>query len=154
MNQCTKPDALQTQVGGDHYSKTKIQPIEFVMANRWDACAFSILKYVSRHRDKNGLQDLQKARHFVDLRQALVEYLRTDKATECIEVTGYCQANGLGPAETQILVSLNDWLHLDQDRFRLQLIVALENLMRDCYVKPPAAEEEPFDSYWAEGRHE
>ena len=134
MTQCTKPDALRVQVAGNHYSTQKIQPIEFVMANRWDACAFSILKYTSRHHLKNGRQDLEKARHFVDLRHALYDPRHNEVAVESIEITAYCQANGLGVAETQVLVSLNDWIHLDQDRFRLQLIVGLENLMHQQYT--------------------
>lgn len=129
MTQCTKPDALKVQTGGNHYSKLRIQPAEFAMANRWDICAFSILKYCTRHLDKNGRQDLQKARHFVDLRQALYEHRHCEVAAYNIEITDYCVANGLGAAETQALVALNDWIHLDQDRFRLQLIVALDNLI-------------------------
>lgn len=70
MSQCTKPDALKVQVGGGHYAKLKIQPVEFIMENQWDFCAGSVVKYLTRYRDKNGRQDLEKAKHFVQLRQA------------------------------------------------------------------------------------
>lgn len=59
--------ALKTQVGGDHYSKMKIQPVEYCMANGMDICQGNIIKYVSRFRSKNGIQDLKKARHMLDL---------------------------------------------------------------------------------------
>lgn len=58
---------LDVQVGGDHYKKLPIQPIEYAMANKLDACQFNIVRYVTRFRDKNGIQDLEKARHTLDI---------------------------------------------------------------------------------------
>lgn len=63
--------ALETQVGGDHYTKMAIQPMEYSMANGLDACQHTIIKYVTRFRDKNGVQDLLKARHVIDM---LIEF--------------------------------------------------------------------------------
>jgi hypothetical protein len=63
--------AFNTQIGGNHYSKLSIQPMEYSMANKLDACQHSIIKYVTRFRDKNGLADLQKARHVIDM---LIEF--------------------------------------------------------------------------------
>lgn len=59
--------ALNEQVGGSHYKKYKIQPIEYAMANHLEPCESYIVKYVTRHRDKNGAEDLLKARHLLDL---------------------------------------------------------------------------------------
>lgn len=59
--------ALETQEGGDHYVKLKIQPMEYSMANGLDACQHTIIKYVTRFRDKGGKEDLLKARHTIDL---------------------------------------------------------------------------------------
>ena len=64
-------DSLNTQIGGNHYSKLKIQPMEYSMANGLDACQHTIIKYVTRFRDKNGIEDLRKARHTLDL---LIEF--------------------------------------------------------------------------------
>lgn len=64
-------DSLKTQIGGDYYTKLKIQPMEYSMANGLDACQHTIIKYVTRFRDKNGLQDLEKARHTLDM---LIEF--------------------------------------------------------------------------------
>jgi len=58
--------ANETQVGGDHYKKQKIQHWDFVAANDLDYFQGQITKYVSRWKDKNGLQDLYKAKHFLD----------------------------------------------------------------------------------------
>lgn len=62
-----KGSALDMQVAGGHYKKFKIQPIEFVHANKLDFIQGSIIKYICRFRDKNGKQDLEKIKHFVDL---------------------------------------------------------------------------------------
>ena len=59
--------ALATQVAGNHYKKFSIQPIEYIHANGIPFIEGSIIKYVTRWRDKNGIQDLEKARHFIDL---------------------------------------------------------------------------------------
>ena len=56
--------ALSAQVGGNHYKGDKIQHIEFVHANNIpypEACA---MKYLSRHKKKNGVQDIDKAIHY------------------------------------------------------------------------------------------
>jgi hypothetical protein len=59
--------ALATQVGGSHYKEMAIQPLEFIHANSIPFAEGSIIKYVSRWRVKNGIADLEKARHFLDL---------------------------------------------------------------------------------------
>lgn len=61
------PRALDVQEGGDHYKKMKIQPMEYSMANGLDACQHTIIKYVSRFRDKGGIEDLRKAKHCIDM---------------------------------------------------------------------------------------
>jgi hypothetical protein len=60
-------DPLSYQVGGDHYTKMKIQPIEYIHANKMDFMDGCIVGYISRWRDKGGVQDLQKIKQFVDL---------------------------------------------------------------------------------------
>jgi len=59
--------ALNMQVGGEHYKKHKIQPIEFIHANNIPFIEGNIIKYIVRWRDKNGIKDLEKVKHYVDL---------------------------------------------------------------------------------------
>jgi hypothetical protein len=59
--------ALNVQVGGEHYKKHKIQPIEFIHANNIPFIEGNIIKYIVRWRDKNGIKDLEKVKHYVDL---------------------------------------------------------------------------------------
>ena len=60
-------DALSTQVGGTHYKDLAIQPVEYIHANGLGYFEGNVVKYVSRWRDKGGIPDLEKARHYIDL---------------------------------------------------------------------------------------
>jgi len=53
-----------TQIGGDHY-KLPIQPIEYIMANNLSYCQGNVVKYVTRYKAKHGVEDLQKAIHYI-----------------------------------------------------------------------------------------
>lgn len=59
--------ALNVQVAGDHYKKLVIQPIEYIHANGIGFAEGSAIKYLTRWRDKGGIADLEKAKHFIDL---------------------------------------------------------------------------------------
>ena len=58
---------LDTQIGGDHYTKLAIQPMRYSMENGLDALQHTVIKYVTRFRDKNGIEDLEKAKHCIDM---------------------------------------------------------------------------------------
>lgn len=58
---------LETQIGGTHYKSKGIQPVEYCMANDIGFMEGSVIKYVTRWKDKGGVQDLMKARHFLDM---------------------------------------------------------------------------------------
>lgn len=60
-------DPLKVQVQGTHYKNLKIQPIEYIHANAIPFAEGCVIKYVTRWRDKGGIKDLEKARHFLDL---------------------------------------------------------------------------------------
>lgn len=55
--------ALDTQVGGDHYKQMQIQPVEFCHANQIGFTEGNVIKYVTRHKQKNGADDIRKAIH-------------------------------------------------------------------------------------------
>lgn len=58
--------ALERQEGGSHYNMA-IQPIEFIEKNGLGFSEGNVIKYVCRHKRKNGKEDLLKARHYIDL---------------------------------------------------------------------------------------
>ena len=55
------------QIGGNHYQKYKIQPSKFVVENKLLYPEGCVIKYVVRHQDKGGKQDLEKAKHMIDM---------------------------------------------------------------------------------------
>jgi hypothetical protein len=129
-----KPDALTRMVGGAHYLKNGIQPFEFAMANQWDACSFSVLKYLTRWRHKDGLADLRKARHIVEIGMALgvkpmktrvLDYikkhvnrdyltphvlLQQKPPTPEIPMSRYVAANEISDTDAVPLMALESWV--------------------------------------------
>ena len=59
--------SLEKQVSGDHYKDMNIQPVEFIYANGIGYFEGNVIKYICRWRKKNGLADLEKAKHYIEL---------------------------------------------------------------------------------------
>ncbi len=101
------------QEGGTHYSKLPIQPILFATANQYDPAAFSILKYLTRFKDKDGIKDLKKAFHFVELRQSLLAEGHTGSLIPPgkMSMTTYIRENEIGLRVARALTLLNNWVY-------------------------------------------
>lgn len=59
--------ALNTQIGGEHYKNYTVQPVEFITKNKLGFLEGCVIKRICRYEDKNGLEDLKKAKHEIDL---------------------------------------------------------------------------------------
>ena len=59
--------AYKKQIGGSHYLKFKIQPSKFVIENKLLFPEGNVIKYICRHQYKGGKEDLDKAKHFIDM---------------------------------------------------------------------------------------
>ena len=59
--------ASDIQIGGNHYKKYKIQPTIFCIVNNIPFAEGCVIKYMMRWKDKNGVEDLKKAKHYIDL---------------------------------------------------------------------------------------
>jgi hypothetical protein len=59
--------ASQRQVGGGHYKEMDIQPLEFIVKNDLGFCEANAIKYICRHAVKGGIQDVDKAIHYLQL---------------------------------------------------------------------------------------
>lgn len=59
-------DANTRQVAGDHYKSKEIQPWDYIASNKLGYFEGNVVKYVSRWKDKGGVADLEKARHYLD----------------------------------------------------------------------------------------
>ena len=60
-------DPYETQVGGNHYKDMKIQPSEFINKNKLQFAEGNAIKYICRHASKGQEQDLEKAKHYIDM---------------------------------------------------------------------------------------
>lgn len=59
--------SLDQQVGGSHYKDMVIQPAEYCEYNNIPALEAAVIKYISRHQNKNGVQDLEKAKDLINM---------------------------------------------------------------------------------------
>jgi hypothetical protein len=59
--------ALEKQIAGRHYKDMPLQPVEYIHANNIPFLEGNVIKYVSRWRSKNGIADLEKAKHYIEL---------------------------------------------------------------------------------------
>ena len=55
------------QIGGSHYKNMVVQPSEFINKNKLLFAEGNAIKYICRHTHKGGKQDLEKAKHYIDM---------------------------------------------------------------------------------------
>lgn len=94
--------ALNQQIGGGHYKKLRYQPMSFIAKMHLSFSQGCIVKYVSRYRYKNGLEDLKKAVHYCQLANELSDTSKHTKLLRIIrpkfvkrETLKYILCNGL-----------------------------------------------------------
>jgi hypothetical protein len=63
----TDRDPFADQIGGDHYKRLAIQPTDYIIKNDLGFCEGNVVKYVSRWRRKGGVEDLRKAKHYLEM---------------------------------------------------------------------------------------
>ena len=62
-----KMSAYKKQIGGSHYKDMKIQPSKFINDNKLQFAEGNAIKYICRHAHKGGKEDLEKAKHYIDM---------------------------------------------------------------------------------------
>ena len=62
-----KENPMLKQVGGSHYLYFEIQPAEFINKNRLQFAEGNAIKYICRHPHKGGIQDIEKAIHYLEM---------------------------------------------------------------------------------------
>ena len=72
------------QIGGSHYLKMKIQPSEFANKNNLPFAEGNAIKYICRHKYKGGKEDLEKAKHYIEMIEKR-DYTEPYDATEDVE---------------------------------------------------------------------
>lgn len=63
----TEQKAFAVQIGGDHYKDYAIEPFDFIHQNKLGFAEGCVIKYLLRHKHKGGVEDLKKAKHYIDL---------------------------------------------------------------------------------------
>ena len=71
-----RQSAWKKQEGGSHYKNLKIQPMQYALENKLDYAQANVVKYVTRHKEKNGKEDLLKAIHNLEL---MIEFYYGDE---------------------------------------------------------------------------
>ena len=61
----TKPS--DKQIGGNHYKDCAIQPVDYIVKNNLDFLEGNVVKYITRHKTKNGIEDIRKVIHYAEL---------------------------------------------------------------------------------------
>ena len=93
--------ALEMQVGGSHYKDMAIQPVEYILANNLSYIEGNIVKYASRWKDKGGIKDLEKIKHFADLliedTLSKQEALQRTDSNRISSAENCCAQSGLSP---------------------------------------------------------
>lgn len=86
-------DPLNKECGGNHYQQFAMQPIEFIVACKWNFIQGNIAKYLLRAKYKNGQEDIDKAVHYCELGRQLKLF------DECIDnnaiINAFIRINGL-----------------------------------------------------------
>ena len=121
---------LDVQVGGQHYKKYKIQPVELYNKFNLGFGESNLIKYSMRHQDKNGLQDLDKVEHFCDLMIQFNNPIGKFMTFDYIE--HFAHVNNLSPFAKQVIEEVNLWL-LNGSSYHLQSIKSLIREERSKY---------------------
>lgn len=112
-------DALSVQIGGNHY-KSAYQPIELMeKVNMRPSCAF-VFKYIYRHKDKKGLEDLQKALHCVELMEQFGSKFYDGVDMQTISTLGLSER--LSEIEFHNFIKANEQLDTNQIRAILAIM--------------------------------
>lgn len=100
----TMNNPLEVQVGGSHYKDCLIQPVEVMTILGWDYIQGAIFKYVARHKDKNGREDLEKAVHFAEIGDSYAPTFGqgSGEATNAF-IEMYCRVMGASGEINQIM---------------------------------------------------
>lgn len=104
-------NALDIQIGGSHYKLQKMQPIELICKIRASFIQGCIIKYVTRYNDKNGVEDLNKVKHYAELAIQLCHSC-VCKFDMMHRVAEYIKINNLTKKQELIIIAacLNSWV--------------------------------------------
>lgn len=95
--------ATDVQIGGNHYKDMVMQPIELITALRCSFIQGCIIKYISRYRAKNGVQDIKKCIHYAQLAIQLGDKRRCNDKTLSLSINKFVIKNKLTILQRRII---------------------------------------------------
>lgn len=96
-------NSLQSQVGGSHYKDLQMQPIELIVKAKLSFIQGNIVKYISRYKSKNGIEDIAKCIHYAQLAIDLGSYGPEHRMLNL--AYSYCKANNFNAYQTKIIAA-------------------------------------------------
>lgn len=97
--------ASEVQVGGSHYKNLKIQPIELITKLRCSFIQGNIIKYISRYKSKNGLEDLDKCIHYARLAIEYGDVRRCKDSEVSVAINSYIAKNNMTIMQRRIITA-------------------------------------------------
>jgi hypothetical protein len=98
-------NALELQIGGSHYKRNAYQPIELITKLDCTFIQGCIIKYITRYRLKNGLQDINKCIHYAALAKELNNSKTINTTDIYIEVNKYTEQNNLTIIQRKVIIA-------------------------------------------------
>nr|DAQ97821.1 MAG TPA: nucelotide kinase [Caudoviricetes sp.] len=96
--------AMEKQIGGSHYKAMPYQPIVLIDKLELDYFSGNVLKYLCRYRQKDGIKDLEKARHYCELAKELNVIKFSPSTLDTEEVEDFVRINELGEEVGEIIL--------------------------------------------------
>lgn len=116
------------QVGGTHYSCRQIEPIEFIERNQLPFSAGNIVKYLTRWRDKGGIEDLRKAQQYLSFIESYDIVMPQEQA---ISVDTYISENAIAPEEGSVLIALVSLTDIQPKTERRRTLLEMQDSLAD-----------------------
>ena len=96
-------NALDEQVGGSHYKRLSMQPIELIVKAKLSFIQGNIVKYISRYTNKNGIEDIKKCIHYAKL---AIELNDSGPKHKMLNLAySYCKVNNLNGHQVNIITA-------------------------------------------------
>lgn len=95
--------ATDIQIGGNHYKDMVMQPIELIAALRCSFIQGCIIKYISRYKAKNGVQDIKKCIHYAQLAIQLGDKRKCNSKTLFFSINDFIVKNKLSIFQRRII---------------------------------------------------
>lgn len=143
-------DPFSVMVGSsNHYAVGRLDVNRFCMANRWDCCARDCMKYLSRHKKKDGVRDVLKALHYAGLRREFLKQYGWPAPLSNFTLHSFLLENEISSTspEGDALTALSLWVHTDAPGHQDQLVQIIHSIISTYPSDPPMSGQEKISHH-------